>query len=1494
MNDSIIKLNNLDKLNELINLDENELIMEGGGSKLADITNLLPNSVTTIDGLNTRINIWINKPSELNPDYRINGKVSETNKPQLKALSFKMKQIIINDIKTKINRVHTILKSAQTFIPNINLFEKLIKSFYTLINNYGKFLSDLKTLPQYTLYLNTKNNHLQRVLKFMELNRDLLVKKLHEINGLINDINKISEMKRNSSSSSLVSLTNSKLSSKKAIYQKIVDTFEQLNEVYNYTINVDNVQTFVDNIKLLKDRPGSASSTTISRDVRRGRASNKIRRSSTGSIGNIQGRASSQNRNLFGRRRGSASNKIRRSSNGSIGNITNRLHKTSIHNPRREDGSIKPIEAWVLKNAESESKFNETRRNQETRTRQKTRINQKTRQSDQQSSRITNKQFEELSNLIKKQKVEKQAAEKQKVEKQAAEKQAAIKKANKLLELGTSDAALDQINAVIKNVNSGVNAVKEKTNEVEEEIKKGQLNKSNDALIEAQDLVEAVKESQKRLNEGIINAKTNINTYLTKIKEMQEKLNRLLTSSSEVERKILEAIQDKIKDVEDTIKKINKDVENANEAVETAKLAVEKAKLEQEAAQRKAAEEQKRQEKAEARRKVAEEARKAAQKEEARKAAQKEGKMSQEKLEKIRNEEDQAHQHLKTRLENIKKKANEELERRLKAKEEQKIQKKVAAEEQARLAQEAAAAEEEQERLAQEAARKAEEQKRQKAEEARQALEALKLKINNNTDRDLLKQIKELEKKIENKTEIEELEKKVQEIIKKIEERKAAEAIAISVAKVQETTKQALEKAQQAQEEALEAARQKQEEAQAQEKVAETIAISVAKAQELEEKPQELNFEVPAVIDQIIKLFPENWKQIQKSINKLNELIDQRGGAAFIDAADAQTSNKNNGTGKSNFMEHKDDIINITSILQQIYDLFELIQSQHAVGSKSLENTLLFALYFTTQKIYIDECEKIENKDLKQAFIKNIEKMYESFREEYIEAFNEYKNPEKYEVPKGYYHDRLKSKLTKPNNGNISIPELSKIIDNYHQDILSKFIAVAVNKAIEPEEDDLFRRIAVAVRKSTEAQNKDNEPEEDDLFRKIAIAVSKSTETEIQQKGTEEDDLFRKIAIAVSKSTEIAIAVSKSNGPEGVEESKNTPPPEEIELRKHVVVAALASKTQQTKNQQNVSSQHTPGDPPETEGENKNKIKYLVKYAKLAGLGIAGLVVSTGAVGLVSTGAVGLVSTGAVGLGTVGIAGGTPVLVLGIAGAAGAAIGIPGYGVYKLGQYSYENISEKITDIINKLKRSQGVTKEEHALLVKYQFDFINKSNDYFSDIYTEFVQNIKDIINQINNKQNSSFKREFQSINKFDKTDISIFEIVKLNVLYRISNIMIPSSKDTDSDSSPQMNSIIENLVEMMKQKVDKSIVETNSKMDDAAYYTNEIFAFQQIIIAALLHKYENITGFHEEFIQISNAYKDKQDNLKKKPSEILRAMKIMFVMYYLQNITIDTLFEF
>ena len=305
---------------------------------------------------------------------------------------------------------------------------------------------------------------------------------------------------------------------------------------------------------------------------------------------------------------------------------------------------------------------------------------------------------------------------------------------------------------------------------------------------------------------------------------------------------------------------------------------------------------------------------------------------------------------------------------------------------------------------------------------------------------------------------------------------------------------------------------------------------------------------------------------------------------------------------------------------------------------------------------------------------------------------------------------------------------------------------------------------------------------------------------------------------------------------------------------------------------------------------------------KPAGLGIAWLVGTAGAVAVGSTGAAGAVAVGSTGAAGVVVAG-TPLLVLGIAtgslgiaGAAGAAIGMSGYGVYKLGQYSYENIGEKLKNIIEKLESSEVLSPEQHKFLVDYQFDFINKSNDYFSDIYTEFVKNIKDIIKQINKKQDSSFKTEFQSINKFDKTDISIFEIVKLNVLYRISNIMIPSSKDTDSDSGPQMNNIIEieKLVEMMKQKVDKPIVKTNSKMDDAAYYTNEIFAFQQIIIAALLHKYENITGFHEEFIQISNAYKDKQDNLKKKPSEILRPMKIMFVMYYLQNITIDTLFEF
>ena len=280
------------------------------------------------------------------------------------------------------------------------------------------------------------------------------------------------------------------------------------------------------------------------------------------------------------------------------------------------------------------------------------------------------------------------------------------------------------------------------------------------------------------------------------------------------------------------------------------------------------------------------------------------------------------------------------------------------------------------------------------------------------------------------------------------------------------------------------------------------MAISVAKAQKLQENPQKLEEKVEVnninmsvegtnAINEIIQLFPESWNEIEKSINNLIKLIRQSGGAVFLNqpneenisqpvsdavaVAVAAVTSKNN-IDITKFIKHIEDITNITSILQQIYNLFQVIDSQH-VGYRSLENSLLFALYFTTQKTYIYECEKIKNEELKKAFIENIKKMYKSFREEYGEAFNQYKEA-------GQYHSEAIKRmfqLKQFKTGIMTQDDLVEIINNYNQEVLSKLIAISVVKINEEKEEvpsnsieEISKKIAVALVKSNDSSHVKN------------------------------------------------------------------------------------------------------------------------------------------------------------------------------------------------------------------------------------------------------------------------------------------------------------------------------------------------------------------------------------------------------------------------------------
>ena len=237
--------------------------------------------------------------------------------------------------------------------------------------------------------------------------------------------------------------------------------------------------------------------------------------------------------------------------------------------------------------------------------------------------------------------------------------------------------------------------------------------------------------------------------------------------------------------------------------------------------------------------------------------------------------------------------------------------------------------------------------------------------------------------------------------------------------------------------------------------------------------------------------------------NQLNENISQPVSVAVAVAAVASK----NIIDISKFIKHIEDITNITSILQQIYNLFELIHPQH-VGYRSLENSLLFALYFTTKRTYIDECEKIKNKELKEAFIENIKHMYKSFREEYGEAFNQYKEMDQYHSEAIKRIVRLKQSTTKI----MTKDDLDEIINNYNQEVLSKLIAISVVKINEEKEEvpsnsieEISKKIAVALVKSN-----DSSPVE-------IITRPPSPQPPLYKKSQKEIQLIKTIVVAASE-----------------------------------------------------------------------------------------------------------------------------------------------------------------------------------------------------------------------------------------------------------------------------------------------------------------------------------------------------------------------------------------
>ena len=136
--------------------------------------------------------------------------------------------------------------------------------------------------------------------------------------------------------------------------------------------------------------------------------------------------------------------------------------------------------------------------------------------------------------------------------------------------------------------------------------------------------------------------------------------------------------------------------------------------------------------------------------------------------------------------------------------------------------------------------------------------------------------------------------------------------------------------------------------------------------------------------------------------------------------------------------------------------------------------------------------------------------MYESFREEYREAFNQYKDTQQYHSETIKRIVRLKQSTT----GIMTKDDLNEIINNYNQEVLSKLIAISVVKINEEKEEvpsnsieEISKKIAVALVKSTYSQPVKNPnlppvqplpqqyqktPEEIQLIKTIVVAASEA------------------------------------------------------------------------------------------------------------------------------------------------------------------------------------------------------------------------------------------------------------------------------------------------------------------------------------------------------------------------------------------------------------------
>ena len=133
--------------------------------------------------------------------------------------------------------------------------------------------------------------------------------------------------------------------------------------------------------------------------------------------------------------------------------------------------------------------------------------------------------------------------------------------------------------------------------------------------------------------------------------------------------------------------------------------------------------------------------------------------------------------------------------------------------------------------------------------------------------------------------------------------------------------------------------------------------------------------------------------------------------------------------------------------------------------------------------------------------------MYKSFREEYGEAFNQYKEA-------GQYHSEAIKRIVRLKQSTTKImtkDDLDEIINNYNQEVLSKLIAISVVKINEEKEEvpsnsieEISKKIAVALVKSNDLSP-------------VEIATRPPPQLPLYKKTQEEIQLIKTIVVAASE-----------------------------------------------------------------------------------------------------------------------------------------------------------------------------------------------------------------------------------------------------------------------------------------------------------------------------------------------------------------------------------------